>query len=889
LTISAGTRLGPYEIIAPIGAGGMGEVWKARDTRLDRSVAIKILPSEFAHDAQFKLRFEREAKTISQLTHPHICTLYDVGNENGVEYLVMELLDGESLADRLTKGPLPIEQVLRYGIEIAEALEKAHRAGVVHRDLKPGNVMITKSGAKLLDFGLAKATVPLASISTATVMPTEHKPLTQEGTIIGTFRYMAPEQVEGREADCRTDIFALGALLYEMATGKRAFDGKSRASLIASILEREPPPISAVQPVAPRALERVVQTCLRKDPDERWQSAHDVATALRWTDEAAPPSARNRKANVIAWAVAAIAAVAAFASLAFYWRDRTATRNAAPVRTVIVAPEKTSFAFGASGAPPVISPDGTKIVFGAAENGKPQSLWIRSIDALEPRRLAGTEGGMCPFWSPDGRSIGFFDATSLKKMDISGGGPVALCDVADARGGSWSGDGRTIIFASHFSPISRISASGGTAVEVTKLSSTTSTHRWPEFLPDSKHFLFLAAVVGVEDPLNAIAIGNIDGGPWKAIITDANEPHYACGAILFTHRGTLTAQAFDAKTLTLRGDPVPLKEQHIESLAVYSRSVVSVSANGETLLYQIGTGSTSTQLLWIDRSGKPVGAVGDPAPYRSLALAPDGKKVLATIGAAMPANLWLFDVERNVKTRVTFTDSIDLSPVWSPDGMRMIYTTARVRGAPLMLHDLATAHEEVLLQASRGASPFAASWSAGSQQILYAMNAPNTRGDIYSMSFADRKPHVYLSTPFNEVVPRFSPDGKWVAYQSQQSGTWEVYLAPFPATGAKWQVSNDGGMVPRWRGDGRELYYVNGDKLIAVPISLDATPQIGRPVELFAYRFAYRVGETGGGMYDVAADGQRFLMNARYGDDVPVNQFVLMQHFDNELREALGR
>jgi Tol biopolymer transport system component len=718
-------------------------------------------------------------------------------------------------------------------------------------------------------------------------MPTEHKPLTQEGTIVGTFQYMAPEQIEGGEADARTDIFALGALLYEMVTGRRAFEGKSRASLIASVLDRDPPPISAVQPVAPRALERIVQTCLRKQPDERWQSAHDVATALRWMDDIAPAGAAKRKGSVIAWSVAAIAAVAAIVSGALHWRDVNARRSAPPIRTVILAPDKTTFAFGPSGAPPALSPDGTRIVFGASASGRPQSLWLRLTGELEAQPLAGTEGGAYPFWSPDGRSIGFFDATSLKKMDISGGAPVVLCNLADARGGSWSGDGRTVIFASRFSPISRISASGGTPVEVTKLEGTVTTHRWPEFLPDGKHFLFLAAATGIEGPSNAIAIGSIDGGPSKTIITDANEPHYVNGAILFTRRGTLTAQPFDARTLAITGDPVALREQSIESQVNFSRSTVAVSANGESLVYRIATGSAMTQLLWIDRLGKPQGPVGEVAPYGFVALAPDGKKVLTSIGAAAQQNVWLFDLERNVKTRVTFNDALDISPVWSPDGTRMIYTSAHAGRFSLILHDLATGREDVVLQATGGSTPVTTSWSADGRQVLYQMVTPKGRADIYSLSLADRKPQAYLATPFNEAVGRFSPDGKWVAYQSQESGAWEIYIAPFPPTGAKWQVSSDHGAVPRWRGDGRELYYVlpNSDKMMAVPISLGTTPQIGRATELFEYRIAAR----SPGMYDVTADGRRFLTNSRYGEDVPVSQFVLMQHFDNELREALGR
>src|SRR5437867_6624632 len=505
MAITAGTRLGPYEVLAPLGAGGMGEVWKARDTRLDRSVAIKVLPAEFAENAQLKLRFEREAKTISQLNHPNICTLYDVGflgggpppsaadaaegrgaPQSGVPYLVMELLDGESLADRLTKGPLPIEQVLRYGIEIAEALEKAHKAGVVHRDLKPGNIMLTKAGAKLLDFGLAKP----ASVFNADGA-TQHKPLTQEGTIVGTFQYMAPEQIEGGEVDARTDIFALGAVLYEMATGKRAFEGKSKASLIASILTAEPQPITAVQPMTPASFDRVIRTCLQKEPDDRWQSAHDVATELRWVSEAPSTTTPRRARSLLVWSMAAILGVISIALAVALWRETQSARNEPAVRTLILPPENTTFDFLGAAAPPAVSPDGKRIVFGAVEPGKKRMLYVRPLDSLVAQQLIGTEGATFPFWSPDGRFIGFFVDNALKKLEVIGGAPVTLCSVIDGRGGSWSPDGQTIIFTGRFAPIYRVPSAGGTPSTVTTLEGRDVTHRFRQFLPVGHHFLFL--------------------------------------------------------------------------------------------------------------------------------------------------------------------------------------------------------------------------------------------------------------------------------------------------------------------------------------------------------------------------------------------------------------
>ncbi|HET9794868.1 MAG TPA: protein kinase, partial [Thermoanaerobaculia bacterium] len=573
MTLSAGTRLGPYEIVSLLGAGGMGEVYRAIDTRLDRAVALKVLPRELSETPGFRQRFEREAKAISQLSHPNICALFDLGSEGGAEYLVMELLEGQTLADRLEKGPLPIDQVLRFGTEIAAALDRAHRAGIVHRDLKPGNVMLTRTGVKLLDFGLAKAVAkaPVEDGSGLSALPTaapESRPLTEEGTILGTFQYMAPEQVEGREADARTDIFALGCVLYEMATGRKAFTGRSRAGLVAAILERDPGPISAALPMAPPALDRLVQGCLEKDPDDRWQSAHDVMAQLRWIAQGgsqagvpAPVTARRRSRERTAWIAAGLAVIAAIGFAAAWLRRAPA--NAGVVRSTVLPPAGSRFAFSGDNAGPLtISPDGKTLAFLAVGNDRPR-LYVRPLDADEPVALPGADGASFPFWSPDSRSLGFFADGKLKRVDLSApGSSTTICAAPNARGGTWGADG-TILFAPDTrSAIFRVPASGGTPSPVTKLdASSHSTHRWPAFLPDGRHFLFFA---GDHNDTRSDKAGarfaSIDAPGDRAVVHTLANALYAGGKLLFLRGNTLIAESFDPRAGNLSGEPRPVAE-----------------------------------------------------------------------------------------------------------------------------------------------------------------------------------------------------------------------------------------------------------------------------------------------------------------------------------------
>jgi serine/threonine protein kinase len=873
MSVHPGSRLGPYEIVSAIGAGGMGEVYKARDTRLDRSVAVKILPGEFASDAQLRIRFEREAKTISQLTHPNICTLYDVGSHEGVEYLVMELLDGESLADRVVRGPMPIEQVLRVGIEVAEALEKAHRAGVVHRDLKPGNVMLTKTGAKLLDFGLAKAAVtPLTSMSAVagagTVLPTEHKPLTQEGTIVGTFQYMAPEQIEGRDADTRTDIFALGALLYEMATGKRAFEGKSRASLIASILDREPPPISSVQPIAPRAFERVVQMCLKKEPDDRWQSAHDVAAELRWIaegDAERSPAARVSRHARIAWPVAALLAIALAAAGAMVVRERNAQRP--PIRFAVMPPPNTSWsAFNSLS----ISPDGRHLVFFATGEEPRGLLFIRNIDSLAAQPLPGTEDASFPFWSPDSKWVGFFTPGKLKKINIAGGPPQTLCDSnGPGGGGTWSTDDVILFAPLPRSRVYRVGAAGGVAAPLLKFDAAAGekSQDWPQFLPDGEHFLYRSG----RQTSDMIVAAALDPSEPRRVVVAADAAFFAPpNHLLFQREGTALAQKFDPRKLMLRGDAVPITEDlGFNPPTGYAAFACS---NEGTLLYRGGAVPSFNQLVLIDRSGKvlqkltPANAsVGEPA------LSPDGRRVAYTAydPAAKRTDVWVVDLARGTTTRLTFEHGDSANPRWSPDGTRIAYTFQTTAQDGAIMQRLASgAGAPVAI--TGGKQVALTDWSRDGRFVLF--DELGDRRDVVSFEIATGRRMTVAGGPFGQFEGRLSPDGHWFAYVSNESGRPEVFVQAFPPTGGKWQISTAGGIQPVWNRDGKELDYLDfTGKLIAVSIaSDDAHFEAGLPAPLFQAPFAGAVDQFG--HYDVTRDGEHFIFDpeARAKEPTPI-------------------
>jgi serine/threonine protein kinase len=868
MALTSGTKLGPYEIHSPLGAGGMGEVYRARDIRLDRTVAIKVLASHLSASPELKQRMEREARAISSLNHPHICQLYDIGSQDGTGYLVMEFLEGETLAERLRKGALPLNETLKIGIAVAEALAVAHRHGIVHRDLKPGNIMLTKSGAKLMDFGLAKsagAGVP-AGASSAPLLSAAHtmseaspfSPLTTAGTMIGTIQYMSPEQIEGKEADARSDLFALGGNLYEMVTGARPFGGKSQISVASAILEKEPEPISAVQPLTPPALQHIIAACLAKNPDDRFQTAHDIALQLKWIAQNGTTTLRSteeKRSNreLLAWLIAGVLTLMLIASVLLWLRPKESEQA-----TYFFAP----LPFAARDV--AVSLNGhTVAMVGRRESERYNMLWTYEPGAQEATSLANTEGASSPFWSPDGQSLGFFADGKLKRLNLVGGAVQVLCEAPNGRGGSWNKDGVILFTPSGTLGVGlyRISASGGTPAQVTVPDKALSeaSNRWPVFLPDGIHFLYSGFHISARNDLYSIYVGSLNSNEKRLVVRAKGNAAYADpGYLLFDRDQTLFAQHFDTKKFELTGEPVPVFTD-VQFFPRIAKAVFAASSTG-LLVSQRNADSGVSQVLVFDRKGQQTGIALNPGIYGNIMLAPNGRVLAAdtTDPANQNTDIWTYNLENQTSKRLTFVPGIESLPIWSPDGSRIVFSSNRELKFDMYMKDSNGAQEEKLI-APGGPDAFPTDWSHDGKYVFYQRGP-----DLWFVTIPDLRSTQFLKATSTLKNGRFSPDGKWLAYSSNESGRWEIYVTSFPDAHGKWQVSNAGGDQARWRGDGKELFYLSNEgRIMAVPVKIGANFDAGTPIALFQANPREMVATSEQFCYDVSKDGQKFFINTQ--------------------------
>jgi hypothetical protein len=867
MALPRGTRLGPYEIDTLIGAGGMGEVYSARDTRLDRAVAIKVLRQD-SGSPERSGRFEREARAIAALTHPHICTVYDVGHSDGVDFLVMELLEGETLSARLSKGPLALDEAMAVAVQIADALDKAHRHGIVHRDLKPANVLLTRSGAKLLDFGLAKLRSAGPTLLDA---PTEAVPITVEGEILGTFAYMSPEQLEGKPVDARADIFAFGAIVFEMVTGRRAFEGSSQPSLIGAVLHAVPPPITRVAPAAPPALERLVAVCLSKDPDDRWSSAHDVLLHLKGiaaaSEPAAAPAAVPHKRDRVAYGIAAVALAltAAMGALLFIGRSREQPEASLDVLSVLPPPGTTLD----HGEAPQISPDGRRLALVATDASGRTAIYIRQRDSLVARPLPDTDDASLPFWSPDSRNLGFFAQGRLKTIPISGGSPHAIARAPLPRGGSWSRDDVILFSAEPNAGPMRVPAAGGDATPVPVAGAMVGFRSFPTFLPDGRHYVFLSMSFGnLSGNGYPMMVGTLDSAETKELGRSLASPIVAPGYLLYRRDVALVAQPFDARTLEFPGSPA----QIAETLAINpltNQALFSVS-NDSVLAYQPVT--PGSQLVWFDRHGRRLAAAAPAADYNTVCLtSPDERIVYEQVDPASASiDIWALDKPGAVPSRLTFSPSVDFYPVCTPIGADIIFASLR-DGPPNLFRQTISAPGKETVVARSPLPKIPNDVSRDGRLLVYSVLNRTTNWDVEVMPLSGGPPQSVIATNAEEHTARLSPDGRWIAYISNATGTFEVYVQPFPTTGAIWQVSKGGGHQPQWRRDGRELFYIApGKKIVGVAVQTGTTFVPGEARVLVDTQITSWERSNHGSQFAASADGERFLVNNATDATLPI-------------------
>jgi Tol biopolymer transport system component len=859
VTIAAGTRLGPYEILSPLGAGGMGKVYKARDTRLGREVAVKVLPEEFARDVERLRRFEGESRSASALSDPHIVTVYDVGEANGVHFFASELVEGSDLRRMMDRGPMPARKAMELGEQIASGLAAAHEKGIVHRDLKPENVLLTKSGiAKIADFGLAKLSE--SSGREGSQLPTTDGRQTAAGVVMGTVRYMSPEQARGAPVDFRSDQFGFGTVLYEMLSGKNPFARSSSAQTMAAIIESEPEPLSELRPEISESVAWVVDRCLAKSPDERYGSTRDLARDLRQlalkgtsaSGGAARIAARDVRATRKRTMILAVAAAVLLGGAAGFLASRLLSgrklRHSA-VRLSIPAPVGSTFGTGLA-----LSPDGRFVAFAATRENVPM-LWLRPLSAAEARPLPGTEGAINPFWSPDGRFLGFFADNAVRKIEVSTGVIHTICRVANLEpfaGGAWNRDGVILFAPDSHGPLFRVSAAGGSAVPASTLDPALreDCHVWPEFLPDGRHYLFSF----YSRNGSGVAIGELDSRERKPLLPDAWRAVYSDAFLLFVRDRSLMAQPFDPGKRALSGEPFSVAER--------IGYTISADTRGD-LVYRAGT-TESRQLRWFDRAGRDLGKVGKAGDYFEPALSPDGRRVAIDVGPWTPVgDVWLLDLERGTSSRLTFDPNDDATPVWSPDQRRIAYASNRNGIFDVFVRDLRGSEKDETLWHADG-DKFPQAWSPDGTTILCERIDPKTKSDLWILPLdRDRKPEPYLNAEYNEASSVFSPDGRWVAYTSDESGRPEVYVRAFPHPGGKIQISTHGGDKPIWRSDGKEILYLAPDrKIMSVAIRPGAEFSAGLPEALFEAA-VHREGITDSrSQFVVSPDGRRILVDS---------------------------
>jgi serine/threonine protein kinase len=868
MTLVPGTKLGPYEIVAPLGAGGMGEVYRAQDTRLNRSVAVKILTQRPSDTAEVRQRFEREARAVSKFSHPHICALYDVGQQDGIEYLVMEYLQGETLAARIEKGPLPGADLLRYASQIADALDKAHREGIVHRDLKPGNVMLTKAGAKLLDFGLAKSGEILQGGDFGT-SPTVSRALTAQGTIVGTLQYMSPEQLEGKDADPRSDIFSFGAMLYEMATAKKAFEAKSHASLIAAILKEDPRPMRDLQPMTPLLLEHIVKACLAKDPEDRPQSAHDLKLELDWIRESSEISdvaklgvKKSRAGSGAPRLMLAVAVLALAAATLVAFRFQPRTPHAERLEFSIPLQEEPGHL--------AISVDGRMLAFVSPDpSSGANMLNVQRTGSPELTVLPGTEGASYPFWSPDDAFVAFFSDGKLKKVAASGGVPQVLASATTGRGGSWGRSGVIIYAPQTAGWLWKVNADGSNVAPLSDkffVGTKEASHRWPIFLPDGEHFLFLAGTL-THSGDDGIYLGSLTGKEKKLLISTVSNPGYANGFLFYVdEKRSLRATPMDITMGTSSVEPQVVANQ-VGFQTVTNWGAFSVSETG-TVVYNATAGTMLSVLTWFDRAGNEQGHVGDLGVLSNPTLSPDNRQVAVDVAdiRASNVNIWLSNVKNGTSSRFTFDPSEDVAGMWSRDGTLVVYRADFTHISVKQAQGLQPA-KPIFNTGDAGGNTQATddivpnSWSVDDKKILCTLQPGAGGTQLVLIPATGGKSEPFLGTKA-ETNGQISPDGRWVAYASRESGDWEIYVTTFPAAAGKWQVSRGGGIEPRWRRDGKEIFYIGPrSTLMAVSSNSDGSFLAGNPTPLFRTQLRAPVSSTDLFSYDVAKDGQRFLVN----------------------------